>query len=87
MVYDGEGREGAALELLPRGRDSPWIPVFFKGVKGVGAKSVQTCYSLRGRSPAYPFFRKEKIQLHRRRRDYDAESFERVLLRSGLSAG
>ncbi len=24
----------------------PWIPVFFKGGKGVGAKSVQTWYSL-----------------------------------------
>ena len=60
----------------------------FKGVRGVGFKSVQTFYPLprwyflRGRSPAYPFFRKEKIQLHRRHRDYDAESFERVLLRS-----
>ncbi len=60
----------------------------FKGVRGVGFKSVQTFYPLprwyflRGRSPAYPFFRKEKIQLHRRHRDYDAESFERVVLRS-----
>ena len=59
----------------------------------MGFKSAQTCYFLprwyflRGRSPAYPFFRKEKIHPHRRRRDCDAESPERVLLRSGLSAG
>ncbi len=39
-------------------------------------------YSPQGRSPAYPFFRKEKIQPHRRRRNCDAESLERVLLRS-----
>ena len=60
----------------------------FKGVEGVGFKSVQTCYSLprwyflRGRSPAYPFFRKEKIHPHRRRRDCDAESSERALRRN-----
>ena len=48
----------------------------------MGGKSVQTFYSLRGRSPAYPLFRKEKIQLYVRRSTYDAERFERVLVRS-----
>ena len=57
----------------------------FKGIKGVGVKSVQTFYSLprwyflRGRTPAYPLFRKEKIHPHRRRSSSDAERFERVL--------
>ncbi len=37
------------------------------------------------RSPAYPLFRKEKIQLHRRHSTCVAESPERILLRSGLS--
>ncbi len=39
-------------------------------------------YFLRGRLPAYPFFRKEKIHPHVRRRKGGAESSERVLLRS-----
>ena len=44
-------------------------------------------YSPQGRSPAYPFFRKEKIHPHRRRRNCDAESPERVLLRSCFLRG
>ncbi len=82
-----EDLEGSALEHLPRGAGSPWIPVFLRA-KGVGASLCRLFaprlrwYSLRGRSPAYPFFRKEKIQLHRRRRDCDAETPERVLRRS-----
>ena len=43
--------------------------------------------SLQERSPAYPFFRKEKIQIHRRRSTCVAESFERVLLRSCFLRG
>ncbi len=79
---------GTLSPNLCQGDASPWIPVFFKGVEGVGFKSVQTFYalprwySLQGRSPAYPFFRKEKIHPHRRRSDCDAESFERVQLRT-----
>ena len=57
----------------------------FGGYGGVGFRFLPRCCFLRGRSPAYPFFRKEKIHPHRRRRDCDAESPERVLLRSGLS--
>ena len=88
---EGEDLEGAALEHLPKGR----IPLESR-LLGVGtgayARPLPRWYFLprlcfpQGRSPAYPFFRKEKIQPYRRRRDYDAESPGRVLLRSGLSA-
>ncbi len=65
-----------------QGDVSPWIPVFL-GVMGVwDFGSCLAGYSPQSRAPAYPFFRKEKIQLHRRRRRCDAESPERVLLRS-----
>jgi hypothetical protein len=49
MCVAGEGRESSALALCgasfhdASGRDSPWIPVFFKGVKGVG---FQVCTDL-----------------------------------------
>ncbi len=70
------------------------FPSFFWGV-GTGACArplprwyfLPRCCSLRGRSPAYPFFRKEKIQPHVRRRQYDAESLKRVLLRSCFLQG
>ena len=44
--------------------------------------SLPRCRSPQGRSPAYPFFRKEKIQLCVRGRNCDAGRFERTLLRS-----
>ena len=43
--------------------------------------------SLRGRSPAYPLFRKEKIRLHRRRRKYYARRRELFSLRKKRPAG
>ena len=33
---EGQDLEGAALEHLPRGRDSPWIPVFLRTYRGWG---------------------------------------------------
>ncbi len=54
----------------------------FFGGGGPSSLVPGTWYSLRGRSPAYSFFRKEKIQPHVRGSFCDAESFERVLLRS-----
>ena len=54
----------------------------FWGVWGAEFQSLPRWYFLRGRSPAYPLFRKEKVRLYERRNRCDAESFERVLLRS-----
>ena len=62
------------------------IPSF--GGYGWGeTKSLPRWYCLRRRSPACPFFRKEKIHPSRRRRNYDAECFEHVLLRSCILQG
>ena len=73
--------EGQDLEALPRAPPRGLNPL---GTRKLffGEGSLPRWYSLRGRSPAYPLFRKEKVQPHRRRRNYDAESPERVLLRS-----
>ncbi len=72
-----------------QGDSSPWIPIFWGWGWGRALAPVPLpCwYSLRGRTPAYPFFRKEKIHPHVRRRDYDAECLERVLLRSHFLRG
>ena len=74
------------LRLWRIGDASPWIPVFF-GVMGGGilipASLVLSAETI---APACPFFRKEKIHPYGRGGKYDAESPERVLLRSGLSA-
>ena len=51
-------------------------------VNFVGGGGLLRWYSPQGRSPAYPFFRKEKIHPHRRRRRCDAESPGQVLLRT-----
>jgi hypothetical protein len=81
---------GKTSRALPssscQGDASPWIPIFW-GLWGAELQLLPRWYSFRGRSPAYPFFRKEKIQLHRRRRKYDAGSLERVLLRSDFLRG
>ena len=63
-------------DLNPLGTRNFWV------IGGAEFQSPPRWYPLQGRSPAYPFFRKEKIQLYMRRRKYDAECSERVLLRS-----
>ena len=66
---EGQDLEGAALEHLPKGR-VPLKSRLFWGGRAQAPVPLPRWYSLRGRSPAYPFFRKEKIYPHRRGRDF-----------------
>ena len=86
VLTAGKTSEGRALRASRQGDESPWIPVFVGWGWGK-SKSLPRWYFLRGRSPAYPFFRKEKNHPHRRRRDYDADSPERASATLILSAG
>ena len=95
---EGEDLEGAAQGSKPQaltlrascqGDASPWIPVFWGWGWGraLAPAPLPRWYFFRGRSPAYPFFRKEKIQLHRRRRNYPARRVELFSLRKKRTAG
>ena len=83
-------RLSQARRERPRGRcprtpaKGSWLPLdsHLLGLWGAGFQFLPRCCSLRGRSPAHPLFRKEKVHPCERGRRCDAENFERVLLRA-----